>query len=241
VSEFTSSYADYILWENVYRTVFHHAAGEKVLEVGSAPGIHLLQIAESFDIIPFGVDYSLDGIRLNKAIFVENGIDPENAIHADFFSEEFQSRFHNSFDVVISRGVIEHYKDVQHVLKHHLNVLRSGGFLVITIPNLRGIYYFLTMMFYRDMIKIHNLSIMTKTVFCSLFRSIEVKPIFCNYFGTFNFGLVPVERRKLKRTIMHMGQILQVLLNGVFRLAYGKRGRESSYMSPHLLFVGIKK
>ncbi|MFX1579726.1 MAG: class I SAM-dependent methyltransferase [Promethearchaeota archaeon] len=237
----TSTYADYILWENVYRRVFHKATKWKVLEVGSAPGVHLLQIAEAFDIVPYGIDYSLNGIRINRTVFSENGIDPDNAIHADFFSEEIQLQYRSSFDVVISRGFIEHFKDVQHVVELHLNLLKPGGFLVVTIPNLLGIYYILTSMFFRNVLKLHNLSIMNKTAFCSLFQSLEVIPITCGYYGTFNFGVVQVERGKLKRSIMRVGQLFQVILNGVFRLVFGKQGRESSYMSPYLLFVGVKK
>src|SRR5205809_5455506 len=52
----TQSYADFRLWDVIYRTYLPGLAGADVLEIGSAPGTHLVQLRKVFGIVPYGID-----------------------------------------------------------------------------------------------------------------------------------------------------------------------------------------
>ena len=125
--------------------------GAKVLEVGSAPGWHLVRLNQTFGFIPYGIEYSESGVELNREVFILHNINPDNVIHADFLSDEFHEQYKGYFDIAISRGFIEHFTDIEDIIEKHINLLTKGGYLIVSIPNLRGANYILTWLFHREL------------------------------------------------------------------------------------------
>jgi len=209
--------------------------------VGSAPGDYLVRLSKTYKCVPFGVEYTDSGVDLNRQVFAENNINPNNVIHGDFLSDEFHRRYKSQFDMVVSRGFIEHFTDAKRVVEKHLNLLAKGGVLVISIPNLRGLNYLLARVFHKELIAMHNLTIMRKREFQELFDKSEVSNLYCDYYGTFNFGLFNAREDSPQRSILSLCMKLQMMLNVAFRLFLGERGAESSFFSPALLFIGVKR
>jgi hypothetical protein len=143
--------------------------------------------------------------------------------------------------MVISRGFIEHFTDAKFIVEKHLNLLARGGLLVISIPNIRGLNYLLAQIFHKELIAIHNLNIMQKQQFKELFDQSQVTPIFCDYYGTFNFGLINARQNTFLESVLGMCTKLQMILNLAFRFLLGDRGAESSLFSPSMIFIGIKR
>jgi hypothetical protein len=141
----------------------------------------------------------------------------------------------------LSVGFIEHFSDVEAVVAKHLDVLSPGGRLVITIPNLRGVNYFLSWVFQKDVIPLHNISIMRRQAFCALFDGLGVTPMMCGYYGTFNMGLFNTAPRSWKRHLLRACGDAQRVLNALFRMLLGDRGAECAHLSPYLIFVGVKE
>jgi 2-polyprenyl-3-methyl-5-hydroxy-6-metoxy-1,4-benzoquinol methylase len=214
--------------------------GAKVLEVGSAPGKFLVEFKQNYDCVPYGLEYSETGVELNRKVFSSHGINPDNVICADFFSNEFHEQYRERFDIVISRGFIEHFADVDNVIQEHLNLLKPGGHLIVSIPNVRGANYILTQLFYKELIPIHNLNIMRKKEFSKLFNNGRLSHLFCDYYGTFSFGLFYTKNDGPMRLVLDVCSRLQRLLNLIFRLILQDKGAESRLFSPHLLFIGKK-
>lgn len=236
-----SGYEDHLIWNVIYEKYMPRAEGAKLLEVGSAPGDHLVQVSQRFGLEPYGVEYSESGVKLNREIFTANHINPDNVIDADFFSEDFQEQYREFFDVVISRGFIEHFADVEDTIQKHLNLLAKGGRLIIIIPNLRGLNYLLGMMFHREVIAIHNLEIMRKDVFSRLFEHKNLQPLFCDYNGVFSFYLFNTKETSPMRHVLKACFHLQLALNAAFHLLFKNKPIESSWSSPSLIFIGIKE
>jgi SAM-dependent methyltransferase len=232
---------EHLLWDMIYRHHMPKQPGAKLLEVGSAPGDHLVQLNRAFGIDPYGVEYSAGGAQLNRDVFKASGIPPEQVIEADFFAPEFQARYRESFDVVLSRGFIEHFEDVDNVLHKHLNLLKPGGRLFVMIPNLRGFNYFLTWLLHKDLIAIHNLKIMEKRVFAGLFADKNLTPRFCDYYAVFSFFLFNTKPDSCMRHVLRLGFYLQFPLNVGFRLLFGATRGRSRWFSPALMFVGEKR
>jgi SAM-dependent methyltransferase len=238
---YMGSYEQHLLWNVIYEKYLPKTKGAKVLEVGSAPGDYLVKLSETFNFVPYGIEYTDSGVELNRQVFAENNINPENVIRGDFLSDEFHKLYKDRFDMVISRGFIEHFTDAKGIVEKHLNLLTDGGILVVSIPNLRGVNFWLARIFHKELIAMHNLTIMRKQRFRELFDKSEVSKIFCDYYGTFNFGLFNAPEDSPLQPILRMCMKFQLLLNAAFRLFLRERGAESPFFSPSLIFIGVKR
>jgi SAM-dependent methyltransferase len=241
VVEYLRDYCDYLLWDVVYEKHLPRAKGARALEVGSAPGEHLVRLWTKFGYEPYGIEYSERGVDVNRRLFRYHGINAANVIHGDFFSPAFQDEYRGHFDIVLSRGFVEHFSNPEATIDAHLNVLRDGGHLVVTIPNLQGMNYLLTRFFYKELLPLHNLTMMRREAFHRLFTQERLLTLTCQYYGTFNFGLFFTKPDSHKRHLLPLGAKVQRLMNIVFRTVLGDAGAEHRYFSPYLLFIGVKK
>jgi len=238
--EYMSSYDDHQIWDVLYRRHMPQP-GATVVEIGSAPGEHLVRLSETFGLVPFGIEYSAEGVEVNRSLFSARGLDPRNVLAMDFFSDDCLARYREHFDVVVSRGFIEHFEDPAKVVLRHLDLLKPGGLLVVTIPNLRGLNQALTKLFHPELIPMHNLEIMSKVPFFQLFDTSRVRPVTCTYVGTFSFYLFSVSAGSRLGPLLRLCMKAQVLLNVLFRACLGDRGAENPLTSPQLVFVGVKR
>jgi 2-polyprenyl-3-methyl-5-hydroxy-6-metoxy-1,4-benzoquinol methylase len=237
-------YDDYLLWKSVFPDNLPGCCkGLSVVEIGSAPGEFLVRFATTFGADPYGVEYSRHGAELNRQTFEANGFNPENVIEADFFSQQFLDAYRGFFDIVVSRGFIEHFVDVESVVSRHVELLRPGGLLFVMIPNLRGVYYPWTKAFNPEQLPIHNLELMNISCFSGVFEKQSLLDMLrCSYFGTFSFWMFTARNDAIWiNRLIRLLLLLQRGLNVLFRFAFSRRGCESAMFSPNLLFVGRKK
>jgi 2-polyprenyl-3-methyl-5-hydroxy-6-metoxy-1,4-benzoquinol methylase len=234
-------YADYLLWGNIYPKYLGNQKGAKVVEIGSAPGNELVRLHKVFGLNPYGIEYSESGVELNRNVFIRNGLEPGNVIQADFLAGEIDKRFEGYFDVVISNGFIEHFDNPQEVVGKHINMLKEGGLLIISIPNLRGFNYAMQYFFQYSVLEIHNISIMDKGEFAKLFDDERLSPQYCGHYGTLNLNLFEAKRRTAGWFVLMLCKVMQIPLNVLFRVLLGKRGAESKTFSPYLIFIGVRK
>ena len=235
------NYADYLLWDVIFGKYMPKTKGAKVLEIGSAPGNNLVRLSQTFGFVPYGVEYTDSGVELNRRTFDLHNIDTENVIHADFFSDEFHKQYKGCFDIVFSVGFIEHFTDIEGTIEKHINLLTKGGYLIVIIPNLRGANHILGWIFHKEVISMINTDIMRKENFSEIFDNERLSMLFCDYCGTFNFGLFNTKRKSPLRFVLTFCAILQRVLNVVFYILFRNKGAESRLFSPYLIFIGVKK
>ena len=241
LKKYIRPYAEYYLWDVLYENYLPVGGGLKAIEVGSAPGDFMIAIAERKAYEPYGVEYTEAGAKLNKQNFKLNNYPPENIIHEDFFSDSFQNEYKNYFDVVFSRGFVEHFDNVEEVINQHINILKPGGALVVSVPNFRGMNYFLLKFFNKKMIDIHNLEIMDKKNYAKLFDDAKLDSKFLDYYGGVNFWLFGT-RGTLKKIIHKILIRIQPFFDLMFNLLLrGKRPGSSMFFSPYLLSISVKK
>ena len=108
-----------------------------MLEVGCGNSIWLPYLGSALRCTISGVDFSEEGCRLAELNLAAMGV-PGNIICADFFN--YASQESRCFDAVISFGFVEHFSDPANVLRAMSRLVRKGGMVMATIPNLTGIY-----------------------------------------------------------------------------------------------------
>jgi 2-polyprenyl-3-methyl-5-hydroxy-6-metoxy-1,4-benzoquinol methylase len=109
----------------------------RILEIGCGNSIWLPYLGRETGGEIVGVDFSERGCRLAEQNLAATGV--EGTIVCDDFFDYVGSN-PLSFDIVLSFGFIEHFRDVTGVLSTMAKLLRPGGVLFATVPNLGGIY-----------------------------------------------------------------------------------------------------
>jgi 2-polyprenyl-3-methyl-5-hydroxy-6-metoxy-1,4-benzoquinol methylase len=211
-------------------------AGASMIEVGCAPGHNLMEYRERFGVLPYGVEFAEAGITACKEVFAASGVPTENIMQADVFDRDWQAANKERFDVVMSRGFIEHFPSPQDAIAAHINILRPGGLLVVSIPKLRYIHYALTAAFAPHVIPSHNLGIMSLPAFRALFPA-SVEPLFCGHVGGIDLMIADYqEQTLLKRAALRLLRKADLLM----RLAGNLLPVFDTPLSSQILFVGRK-
>jgi len=104
-------------------------AGSMVLEIGAGTGRDSLPVAETGASV-YQLDYSFESLRLIRQVSGEGNIYP---VGGDTFRLPFRN---NTFDVVFHQGLLEHFRkdEADLMLREQLRVLKSGGLLLIDVP-----------------------------------------------------------------------------------------------------------
>ncbi len=236
----TRDYSNYLIWENIYPKYLPKSETMKVIEIGCAPGKHIISMHKRYGYIPYGVEYSEAGCDITRDNFKKEGLPPENIIHADFLDKDFQEKNSHAYDVVVSLGFIEHFDDASGIVGDHIKLLSDKGYLVVLIPNLSGINYYLLKFLNPESLSGHNTSIMNKKSFEALFENKDLDHMYCDYIGLLSFGLLNTDK-KWKYYLWRVLLIVQRPFDMLQRVLLGSHALKSRYSSPYLLYVGRKK
>jgi SAM-dependent methyltransferase len=169
---------------NALRIHLRGVAGS-VLEIGCAPGKWLAFLAEEFGLEPSGIEFSPVGgaatLRNLELLGVKVG-----AIRSCDFFEVVPDR---QFDLVLSLGFIEHFTDVDEVIRRHLLWLKPGGLLVLGVPNFQGINWLVQYVLDPSILDKHNLNIMNPRYLAGLAERFPLTVKCIQYIGSFEPSL----------------------------------------------------
>lgn len=163
----------------------------RVLEIGCAPGKQLAYVSKVLGAKVSGIDYSTAGVGYTNKLFGALDIDGDVRCE-DMFNSSFPS---DSFDVVYSIGVVEHFDDPRQLIEIHTEFLGHGGTVLIAIPNYGGIYGRLQGRFDPENLSIHNLDMMHIDSFRRLAPRNSVSGAEVFTYGRFNPWLINRERK----------------------------------------------
>lgn len=240
--EYTKSYPKYKLWNCLFAKHLKLKKGLKVVEIGSAPGHFITSFSNVYSSEPYGIEYSDSGVELNRKVFSENNYDPDNVIKSDFFNEVLHTKYHEHFDIVISRGFIEHFDNPEEVIEKHINLLKANGYLIVSIPTFEGVNYLISKLAYGGIYKGHNPNIMKAKSFNQAFFKIENIDIqYCGYYGCIDFKLYTTRKKFPLNIAMKILHFLQPFVNILLRCVFRCNGPECKMLSPYLICVARKK
>lgn len=110
-------------------------AGARVVELGGASSRFLVDLALHAGADVTAVDYSEVGVAQTRELFRRAGV-AGTALLADIFAWDGDGR---PFDVVTHWGLLEHFDDPARVLAASARLVRPGGTVVFTMPNLAAV------------------------------------------------------------------------------------------------------
>ena len=149
----------------------------------------------------------------------------------------FQTTFEDeSFDIVYSMGLIEHFESPAEIIDAHIKLLKKGGILIITIPNYKDSLYFTLLKILgkeKKLLETHNLSIMDKKKLNELLQSKKIKILTLDYFGPIDLTMV-FSDIKVKPIVYLMHIVNQILGYSTFFIP------KSRYFSPYIVLIGRK-
>lgn len=109
--------------------------GKTILEVGAGTGRDSFRLAQMAECV-YVLDYAENAIRIIDSL---NKSSPYKVVplRGDAFKLPFRDE---SFDIVFHQGLLEHFRNPKDILKENYRVLKSGGFVIVDVPQRWHIY-----------------------------------------------------------------------------------------------------
>lgn len=109
----------------------------RLVELGCADSLWLPFLAKNYESECYGIDFSELGCQLTQRNLALSGVEG-TILCEDIFS--FIKTHTAEFDFVYSMGLLEHFSSPETVLDEMKSLLKPGGRMLTTAPNLRGMY-----------------------------------------------------------------------------------------------------
>lgn len=143
----------------------------------------------------FGLDPSLGALQASSALF-----DTKRVLltGGDLFAAPYKP---GSFDLVVSFGLIEHYRDPQPFLQSCIDLLEPGGLLIAGYPSYQGLTGYLQRRINPIALE-HHFSLPSARMSAE-FNKAGLIDINSSYFGLFNPNMISWGKGKLPKAMMY--------------------------------------
>ena len=116
----------------MFLETFGKIKGKKILDIGCGSGRNMKWL-ESVGATVTGVDLSPELVKATRKL----GLD---VVEGDATKLPFKD---NTFDVVYSLGVVEHFEETEKAVKEHVRVCKKGGTIAVVVPNKLSPFFFI--------------------------------------------------------------------------------------------------
>lgn len=202
-----------------------------ILEIGGAPGQFLVYMKKKFGYKIYAMEYSEVGckkIEDNLEYFGMQG----TILTRDIFSNLDDLP---KFDVVYSLGFIEHFSDLELIIKKHLDLIRPNGILIVGCPNFGGLNKLIMTLTSPKRFKGHYLSSMNLKNWEVVEKNLEISPIFKGYIGGFEPKMFSCEKKNpISLFLYGLLFLTRILVTDRFKIF---RNLNSKYFSGYLISV----
>lgn len=128
--------ANYPLLNEIRKVIQHHNI-QNLIEIGGFPGYYSVWASSKFNISSTLLDFYIIPSLTEKLKDINQCKKDIQLVQKDLFSAG--NELFNSYDLCISNGLIEHFEDTQDIINRHINYLKPGGTLFISLPNFTGL------------------------------------------------------------------------------------------------------
>ena len=198
--------------------LFHQELGRLIqagqvktaIELGGFPGYYAVFLKKYFRLDVTLLDYFVHQPITNE-LLQANGLQ-ESDIHI-IETDLFKYTPEQTYDLVLSCGLIEHFNDTEDIIKRHIAFLKPGGTLFITLPNFKALNGWFQKEFDRENYDKHNISCMDPTFLRNICEQAGLTVRQSRYFGNFSLWLEdekqkPASVRMFKKAVWLVGKVL---------------------------------
>jgi 2-polyprenyl-6-hydroxyphenyl methylase/3-demethylubiquinone-9 3-methyltransferase len=216
------------------------ASESRVLEIGCGRSAWLPHLVRTFGCSVFGIDIEEYAAELARANLAGAGARGE-ILCRDAFALEPRDPLRESFDLVYSMGVLEHYDDVVERLAILRGYLRPGGRILTTVPNLQGVNWLLQRL--ADLRTLETHVIYDRRRLALIHEQAGFRTLasgyagFCDAHLSSAAGARSAFRRRLHRRLCRMAGLCS---EAWARLARGRATPELRILSPHVFYAGSR-
>ncbi len=127
--DFNESKLQYHINEIFTAKIF--SSNDIYLEIGCGPAFIGYFLIKKYNVKFVGIDFNFKLLKTLKQFFDKNKIKNYLLIHADVNLMPIKN---NSIDFIYGGGVIEHFKDTEHIINESYRVLKKNGVSFNTVP-----------------------------------------------------------------------------------------------------------
>lgn len=220
-----------IIFDDLFKKYFEINSNLKCIEVGCVPGNYLAFLHKNFGYKIYGIDYLRGMEEIIKKNFELNNVTNYHIYNTDFTKFQIEDKF----DIVLSVGFIEHFKNYEEIIKKHISLLNKNGILFIATPNLKYGQYLLHRLLDNKNLKKHNLEAMNPKKIKEILEKNNLKILYSGYYKSFKFWVENIEKRNflIKKII-----ILIILIGQYF---FKHVNIPNRYFSPFIVNIAKKK
>jgi SAM-dependent methyltransferase len=176
---------DYIFGDILGRIKAEKGA-QTAIELGGFPGYYAIYLKkyENMDTTLF--DYFIHPGLINE-LAEKNGLKEGDikVIESDLFTYQPVDKY----DMVLSFGLIEHFKDTKAIIETHLPFLKTGGTLFITLPNFKSINGWVQRKFDLENYNKHYIECMDPDLLANYCKQLGLTEVESYYHGKFSMWL----------------------------------------------------
>lgn len=219
-------------YERYFKNYLPVDSSKTCIEIGVVPGNHLIYLAKFHKYRPVGLDY-VDDIGFVGDNLIFNGISEFELIKEDFLEWNPEKKY----DIVCSFGFVEHFENYEEVIKKHMDIVKEGGYLVISVPYLKYFQFLLRKIFYKKehlekILSIHNLEIMNlKKLENVIISNNHFEKLFSGYICEMTIWFKPIDPF-IKPNRKSMLRVLKL-----FEKQVNKVGFSSRFISPAIMVI----
>jgi SAM-dependent methyltransferase len=212
---------------------------KKAIEIGCAPGKWMLFLLGKLGYTVHGCEYIRSGVEKTRQNFEYFHVPAENyrIFQGDFFTLDLEC----DYDLVLSLGFIEHFKDFRLVMERHLALLKKGGLMIVGLPRFIGINWLIQMIIDRHTadkarryLPLHNLRTMNLRIFRKFAASSGCELVFNEFVGGFERALFPVE-------IVPSARVREMLANWLLAFTNSKSLKTAWYGASYQMCIMRKR
>ncbi|MFM6954542.1 MAG: class I SAM-dependent methyltransferase [Sphingobacteriaceae bacterium] len=221
------------LFHEVFENIVAAKNSQTAIELGGFPGYYSVFLKKHLGINKVTLlDYFIHPGIINQ-LCTANALTPSDIeiIETDLFAYTPQA----SYDLVLSCGLIEHFKDTRDILARHVQFMHSGSTLLLTLPNFRGINGWVQKTFDKENYEKHELACMDPILLRSLLEELGLSVQKAAYYGKFSVWL---EKKN------NQSALVKLFVKGIW--VVGKVWSklfpfESKALSPYILVIAEKR
>lgn len=222
--------ADYTFHKLLNQIVSENKTGTAI-ELGGFPGYYAIFLKKYFGLKTTLFDFYVHQPVLKEVLQANqlNETDIE-VIEGDLF--KYQPK--DQYDLVLSCGLIEHFNDTKDIIARHLQFLKPGGTLFITLPNFTGVNGWVQRKFDMSNYEKHNISSMNPQLLAGYCKELGLKNVDAYYYGKYSIWLEnKAQQSSITKTFIKTLWLTGKILTRIIPV-------ESRLLSPYIVLRATK-